>query len=518
MRVLLINPRFPFTYWSLPKLCQFSGRRTLAPPLGLLTVAALLPSSWELRLKDLNARQLSEDDWHWADMVMVSGMLVQRENLLSLVREAKARGKTVAAGGPYPTSLPEEVLAEGCDFLVKGEAENTIQLLLQAIKEGTISGVFESQEKPDLTDSPTPRFDLLNLKDYSILSIQTSRGCPFDCEFCDVVSLYGRKPRYKSPRQITVELEAIRRLGWRKEIFICDDNFVGNKSHAKAILKHLIDWQEHHGRPFIWFWTQASLDLGQDEELMDLMVRANFRNLFIGLESPDEEVLAGAGKYQNLRHPLLSSLQNLKSKGLIVVGSFILGFDHEKPGAGERLVAFVEAAGIPLVMINLLDPLPNTRLWQRLDQEGRLEAMAAGKGSLDGIQNMFMYIPKRPAQEIVTEHLKAWDYLYEPSRFLSRTYRYFMELGSPPPASSNIARDPLWPRDLQSLKSRGRDLLMLLILSWTRGVFAPQRKQYWRQFVDLYRKRIANFPHYIETLLIGEDMFHFRQSLRHPEP
>jgi len=482
-------------------------------------VAALLPSSWDLRLKDLNARRLSEDDWQWADMVMVSGMLIQRQNFLSFVREAKARGLTVVAGGPYPTSLPHEVLAAGCDFLVKGEGENTIPLFLRALQEGKRSGVFENPEKPDLTASPIPRFDLLNIGDYGILTIQTSRGCPFDCEFCDVVSLYGHKPRYKSPPQIISELEAIHHLGWRKEIFICDDNFVGNRTHAKAILRSLIDWRENSGNSFD-FWTQASLDVGQDEELMDLLIRAKFRNLVIGLESPDTEVLAGAGKFHNLRHPLFESLQNLKSKGLIVVGTFILGFDHEKPGAGERIAQFVEAADIPLIMINLLDPLPNTRLWRRLHQEGRLQAMAAGTGSCDGLNSTLMYDPKRPARDIVAEHRNAWDYLYEPGRFLSRTHRYFLKLGSARPASGPNPRKifPLVPRNLKSLKVRARDFITVLILAWNRGVLSPHRKQFWNQLVDIYRRRSASFPKYIETMVFGEDMFHLRQRLRHPEP
>ncbi|MDI6852687.1 MAG: B12-binding domain-containing radical SAM protein [Deltaproteobacteria bacterium] len=520
MRVLLINPASPTgTYWSMTDLCRFIGARTLVPPLGLLTVAALLPASWEFRLKDLNARRLDEDDWRWADLVMVSGMLVQRDNLLSVVRGAKARGKPVAAGGPYPTSLPEEVLAAGCDFLVRGEGENAIPLFLEALKKGERRGVIEVPEKPDLAISPVPRFDLLNLRDYAIMPIQTSRGCPFDCEFCDVVSLYGRKPRYKAASQVIAELEALHRLGWQKEVFICDDNFVGHKSHAKAILHKLIDWRENSGRGF-GYWTQTSVDVGQDEELMDLMVRARFRNLFIGLESPDAEVLAGAGKFQNVRHPLFESLHNLKAKGLIVVGSFIIGFDHEKPGAGRRIAAFAEAADLPLVMLNLLNPLPHTRLWRRLEQEGRLHPGAADQDSFDYMKNTLTYDPERPDRDIVAEHRQAWDYLYEPGRFLSRCHRYFLELGSQRPASGrNPARPPaLLPRNLGSLLNQARDLLTLLRVSWTQGVCSPHRGRYWRQFVDIYRRRPGNFPKYIETLVIGEDMFRLRNSFRLREP
>jgi radical SAM superfamily enzyme YgiQ (UPF0313 family) len=401
---------------------------------------------------------------------------------------------------------------------VKGEGENAIPLFLKALETGERRGVFEVPEKPDLSTSPVPRFDLLHLRDYAIMPIQTSRGCPFDCEFCDVVSLYGRKPRYKAASQVIAEFEVLHRLGWHKEVFICDDNFVGNKTHAKAILHKLIDWRET-GKGF-GYWTQSSVDVGQDEELMDLLVRARFRNLFIGLESPDEEVLAGTGKFQNVRHPLFESLENLKAKGLIVVGSFIIGFDHEKPGAGQRIAAFAEAADLPLVMLNLLNPLPHTRLWQRLEQEGRLHPGAADQGSFDYMKSTLTFDPRRPDRDIVAEHRQAWDYLYEPGRFLSRSHRYFLELGSRRPASSrNPARPPaLLPRSLASLLNHGHDLLTLLRVSWSQGVCSPHRRQYWRQFVDIYRRRPGYFPKYIETLVIGEDMFRLRRSLSPRQP
>ena len=262
MRVLLINPEFPGSFWSLQQSCELLGRKTLMPPLGLLTLAALLPADWELRLVDLNARPLRPDDWDWAELVMLSGMIVQREGLLNLIREAKARHKTVVVGGPFATSVPQEILEAGADFLVRGEGETTIPLWLAAWQAGETHGVIEPDGRPEMTLSPVPRFDLLNLDDYIIVGIQTSRGCPFNCEFCDIVNLYGRKPRYKSPDQVLAELETLFNLGWRREVFICDDNFIGNQTHARAILKKLIPWMKSHGEPFS-FWTQASANLGQ---------------------------------------------------------------------------------------------------------------------------------------------------------------------------------------------------------------------------------------------------------------
>ncbi|MFZ0053125.1 MAG: radical SAM protein, partial [Desulfobaccales bacterium] len=238
----------------------------------------MLPSEWELRLADLNTRSLTEEDWQWADLILISAMYIQRAGLLALVREAKRRGKTVVAGGPHPTSLPEAVLEAGCDFVVRGEGENTIPLLLEAIRHGK-TGIIENGEKPDLTTSPIPRFDLLQLKDYVTFTIQTSRGCPFDCEFCDVVNLFGRTPRYKTPKQVIAELETLYRLGARGSAFICDDNFIGSKKHARAFLQELIPWLKSRGEPYR-FLTQASVNLGQDPEMIDLMIAANLREVF----------------------------------------------------------------------------------------------------------------------------------------------------------------------------------------------------------------------------------------------
>jgi radical SAM superfamily enzyme YgiQ (UPF0313 family) len=303
MRVLLINPKFPNSFWSLQQSCDILGRKALMAPLGLLTLAALLPGDWEFRLADLNARRLRPEDWDWAELVMLSAMIVQRGGLLNLVREAKQRGKTVVVGGPYPTSVPQDILEAGADFLVRGEGETTIPRWLAAWRAGETHGVIEPDGRPDMSLSPVPRFDLLNLDDYIIVGVQTSRGCPFNCEFCDIVNLYGRKPRYKSPDQVLAELETLYNLGWRREVFICDDNFIGNHTHARAILDKLIPWMKSHGEPFS-FWTQVSANLGQHAAMVDLLTAANFGTVFIGVESPDEEVLVGTRKYQNVKNPV----------------------------------------------------------------------------------------------------------------------------------------------------------------------------------------------------------------------
>ena len=368
MKALLITPQFPSSFWSLAETCNFGDRKTLLPPLGLLTVAALLPQEWEFRLVDLNTRALAPEDWLWADLVLITGMIIQRQGVLGLVREAKEREKTVIVGGPYATSLPQEVLEAGADFLVRGEGETTISRLLEALRKGQPGGVIAEDGKPEMTISPVPRFDLLTLDDYVTMGIQTSRGCPFDCEFCDIVSLYGRKPRYKDPGQVIAELETLYRLGWRGVVLISDDNFIGNPNHARAILTQLIPWMQAHGEPF-GFWTQASVNLGQDREMIDLLTAANFSYIFLGVETPEPDLLRAAGKYQNLRNPLKDSLAAINANGLNMVASFIIGFDGEQSGAGDRIAEFVEELDIPIMMINILQPLPNTRLWERLEKE-----------------------------------------------------------------------------------------------------------------------------------------------------
>jgi radical SAM superfamily enzyme YgiQ (UPF0313 family) len=510
MRVLLINPEFPSSFWSLQQSCELLGRKTLMPPLGLLTLAALLPGDWELRLTDLNARPLGPDDWDWAELVMLSGMIVQREGLLALIREAKTRHKTVVVGGPYATSVPQEILEAGADFLVQGEGETTIPLWLEALQAGETHGVIEPDSRPEMTISPVPRFDLLNLHDYIIVGIQTSRGCPFNCEFCDIVNLYGRKPRYKSPDQVLAELEFLFKLGWRREVFICDDNFIGNQTHARAILKKLIPWLKSHGEPFC-FWTQVSANLGHHTAMVDLLTEANFGNVFIGVESPDEAVLAGNRKYQNLKNPLGESLNNISVNGLSVVPSFIMGFDQESRGAGDRICAFVAQQNLPMVMLNLLQALPNTSLWDRLQQENRLTGTGA---SADMIEASFNFLPTRPAAEIVAEYIRTVDYLYEPTKYLARTYRYYLAMRpTRAAAGKSKSKRTTDPKDRLPFHARREDLLALLKLFWRQGIVADFRWQFWRQLLGIYRQNPSRMTKYLTHCAMGENLFPIREQL-----
>jgi radical SAM superfamily enzyme YgiQ (UPF0313 family) len=513
MRVLLVNPAAPESFWTFRKSCEFSGHKALNPPLGLVTVAALLPCEWDFRLVDLLAQNLSNDHWDWADTVMLSGMIIQRESLLALVQEAKQRGKRVVVGGPYPTSLPNEVLEAGCDFLVRGEGESAIPLFLKALEAGKTRGVIENSDKPEMPDSPIPRFDLINFDDYNTLSVQTSRGCPFDCEFCDIVNLYGRKPRYKTPDQVIAELETIYNLGWRREVFIADDNFIGSKRHARSILEELIPWMKSHGEPFS-FWAQSSVNLGQDLELIDLMTEANFATVFVGIESPDEEILQLNRKFQNVRNPLLESIANINANGLDIMASFVIGFDSEKKGAGERIAAFADQAGLPMVMLNVLQALPNTRLWERLKAEGRLlEAGTSGQTS-GGRMN---FIPSRPESEIASEYLAACDYLYEPSHYLARAYRFFLKMRPTRAVMNGKERTPI-PTVEDGPKRRlylfFRDLYRFLSLCWGQGVRSDYKIQFWRQLFGIWRKNPSRLVKYLKACVLGESLFPLRKMIK----
>jgi radical SAM superfamily enzyme YgiQ (UPF0313 family) len=518
MKALLVHPPTPMSFFSYPKLLHDVGYKAMMPSISLITVAALLPREWQLCLVDLNAESMTDQQWDWADLVMISGMIIHRPNLLALIREAKARGKTVVVGGPYATSLPEEVLDAGADFVVRGEGENTIPLFLEALAQGRQGGVFKCNAKPDLATSPIPRFDLLNLKNYAALSVQTSRGCPHDCEFCEVVQLFGRRPRYKEPRQVIAELETLYRLGWRGPVMISDDNFIGNKTQARAILRELTPWSKSRGEPFV-FNAQVTVTLGQDVPLIDLMTEANFVEVFLGLESPEEEALIRSAKHHNRRAPMQESVETIKANGLSIMGSFILGMDGERPGTGDRIISFIEATNIPMVMINLLQPAPHTRLWQRLQQEERLLAEefqnSTDLDSIGGGRQFF--IPSRPREEIMAEYHKVWDTIYEPRRYLERNYQFFLGMR---PSRAALARRqgkilppaPV-PPTKRPLRTTLIDLYIFLNFSWWFGVVSSTRWQYWRHLLGMLRKNPSRLMGYLVSCVKGSSMFYLRDLL-----
>jgi radical SAM superfamily enzyme YgiQ (UPF0313 family) len=515
MRVLLVYPRFPQTFWSFDRAVALMGHRVLLPPLGLITVAALLPQTWDFRLVDCNIRAVDENEWRWADLVILSAMLVQKNDLADQIELAKAHGCRVAVGGPFATSTPEAPELAQVDYLVLDEGEITLPLLVEALERGDTGGrLTAGGEKPDLEATPPPRFDLLELNAYAMMAIQFSRGCPFQCEFCDIIVLYGRKPRTKTPQQLIAELEALRSLHWRGEIFLVDDNFIGNKRNVNRLLAELEPWQEQRGYPFS-FTTEASIDLAADPELIERMTACGFNRVFLGIETPDTGSLSGAGKHQNTRSPLLEAVQTITEAGLLVMAGFILGFDGEQAGAGERIVAFVEESGIPLAMVGILQALPNTALWHRLEREQRLlkldpQVEASLRGRFDaGVQtNLLNFLPSRPMEEIAAEFLDAFDRLYEPATYLARVQRYASRLGS-----RQTRRRPSIQGVLGHL-GRPAAVAGLLTMIWRQGVRRPSRGLFWRCLLDTLRHRPQLLDQVLWMCLLNEHFLEYRALVR----
>jgi radical SAM superfamily enzyme YgiQ (UPF0313 family) len=496
MRVLLLYPLFPKTFWSFEKILELVDRKVLLPPLGLITAAAILPSEWEYQLVDHNVREVSEAEWEWADLVILSAMIVQKQDLLDLIREAKRRGKRVAVGGPYSTSVPEDSLEAGADYLILDEGEITIPMFVEAVERGELQGTFRTSEKPDVTITPIPRYDLLELDAYDSMSVQFSRGCPFQCEFCDIIVLYGRKPRTKTPEQLLAELECLYNLGWRRAVFMVDDNFIGNKRNVKLLLKELKVWMAEHQYPFS-FNTEASVDLAQDPELMQLMLECNFNAVFLGIETPDAESLELTKKFQNTRSSLVESVETINRAGLRIMAGFIIGFDGEKKGAGDRIIQFVEETAIPTAVFGLLQALPNTALWHRLEKEGRLYG-----STTDGNQFALMnFVPTRPIEEIAREYVHAFCTLYEPSQFLGRVYRHFLHLRPSP------CQVPFTMPSRVELKA-------LATIFWRQGFKRSTRWQFWRQLFDIVKHNPGVWDHYVTVCAHAEHFIEYRQIVR----
>ncbi|MBI5525817.1 MAG: B12-binding domain-containing radical SAM protein, partial [Deltaproteobacteria bacterium] len=497
MRALLIYPRFPRSFWDFEKPLRLIGRKAMLPPLGLVTVAAMLPPGWHLKLVDRNVREVREDEWRWADLVLLTGMIVQKHDLIALIGEARRRGKRVAVGGPYATALPDELARTGADYLVLDEGEITIPLFVRAIAAGEPSGVFRAQgARPDLRETPIPRFDLLDLEAYSEMALQFSRGCPHRCEFCDVTVLFGRRPRTKQPGQFIAELLQLYDLGWRRNIFVVDDNFVAHSREVKAMLRVLRPWLVEHGHP-VTFDTQASLDLARDPELLSLMTGCNFGAVFLGIETPDSARLAEAGKHQNLRQPLETSVETITRAGLRVMAGFIIGFDGETAGTGERIVRFVEQTAIPTAFFSMLQALPGTALWQRLEREGRL----CGEAGVN--QNSLMnFEPTRPLAEVAQEYVRSFHEIYDPSRYLGRAYRHYRLLAAAPRRHR--------PRRRQRRMVSPRILRALALVLWRQGVWRETRWLFWPYLLGIALHNRRDLFSYLGLCGHFEHFYEFR--------
>jgi len=427
MNALLVYPRSPDTYWSFRYALSLQGKRAAQPPLGLMTVAALLPQPWNKRLIDTNVERLKDSDLAWADVALISGMHMQQEDLVSIVQRCRARGLRTVVGGPITSSLPASVLQ--ADHVVIGEAEDLIAGLARDLEAGTARPLYQAAERPAMERSPLPDLRLIQMHRYSTMTIQYSRGCPFNCEFCDIIEIYGRRPRTKAVAQVLAELDQLREAGWRDAVFVVDDNFIGNKPRAKALLAAMAEWGEAHGHPFR-FSTEASLNLADDLELLQLMKEAGFISVFLGIETPDEYSLVANNKLQNTRRNLLESIGIIQQYGIEVMGGFILGFDTDREDVFERLVEFIQKSAIPVAMVGLLQAMPGTQLFRRLWSEGRI--LHAGGGNNTDCELNFL--PRMNATRLlegyrhVLTRIYACDAYYERVKlFLSRCQPQFRQ-------------------------------------------------------------------------------------------
>jgi radical SAM superfamily enzyme YgiQ (UPF0313 family) len=442
-------------------LLEIAPEGAIMPPLGLITVAALCPEHWQIRLVDRAFEELEAGDLEWANLVMVSAMHAQREDAFRTLELARALGRRTIVGGPYASSQPE-VLAPLADHVVAGEPDDTFGQIARELELGTAKAVYRIADKPDLRNTPPPRFDLLNLSRYTSMPVQFSRGCPFQCEFCDIITIYGRRPRTKSPGQLIAELDLLREAGWNKQVFIVDDNFIGNHRKALELAEALASWQERHHHPFI-FHTEASIDLAQRPGLIDAMVRANFLYVFIGVETPSVQSLQETKKFQNLRCDQLESIRYIQLRGLWVTAGFIVGFDSDGADIFDRQIEFIERAAIPWAMVGVLQAPPTTALFDRLLREGRLilESTATSNFSPPDFRTVM------PLADLLGGMRRLLLEIYPPERFYERAWR-------------SLAG---WrPRKAQHAPPVGilYQIQVVLRSLWIQGVRAPYRAVYWR--------------------------------------
>jgi len=475
------------------------NKQAVQPPLGLITLAALLPQEWECVLADLMVRELTEDDWAGTDVVMITGLTSQYSGIISLIREGKARGKTVVVGGPWVFHYPEETLKAGADIVVRGEAETLIADLVEAISSRKSGLIFQASEKPDLRLSPVPRFDLLDMDRYAAMALQFTRGCPFHCEFCDITLMSGREVRTKDPSQILQEMQRLYDLGWRREIFVVDDNFIGSPTRTKRLLAEMIPWMEEKRHPFD-FHTQASVNLAAHPDLMEMMVKAGFFKVFLGIETCDLDSLRRTCKHQNAAVDLDEACRKINRAGLQIQAGCIIGFDYETPGAGRRLIEFAVRNQIPEMFCTMLQAGPGTDMWKRLQAEGRLLGTEANEdlGSQMGLMN---FVPTRPQRQIVEEFIELYDVLYDYAFYHERTFRHYESMGPYP------VRKGFLPPHLSEIRA----VAMVLV---RQGILSPSRWKFWRYLLAGLIKFPKRVRHFITACVVEEHYHEYRETIR----
>lgn len=487
MKALLVYPEYPETFWSFKYALKFISKKASYPPLGLITIAGILPRDWEIRLIDMNVTKLTNDDILWADYVFISAMSVQEHSVKNVIKRCNQLERKVVAGGPLFTARFEEF--EGVNHFVLNEGEITLPLFIEDLKRNSAKKIYRTDKWADITNTPVPLHSILEMDKYAAMNIQYSRGCPYDCEFCDITVLFGRKPRTKNPEQIIAELESLYNLGWRGGVFFVDDNFIGNKKKLKEkVLPAIIMWMEEKEYPFT-FSTETSINLADDEELMRLMARAGFNSVFIGIESPHEESLEECNKDHNRNRDLVGSIKKIQSFGFEVMAGFIIGFDNDPPNIFDKLVDFVNKSNIITAMVGLLNAPVNTKLYERLKKEGRIANQMTGDNT-DFSTNI---LPKMNMNMLIEGYQKVVKTIYSPKVYYERIKKFLLEY------------NPSQPKFFHYRPEYTKAFLKSLFLL---GLYSKERFQYWRLFFWSLFKKPRLFPLYITFAIYG---YHFRK-------
>ncbi|MDP8206234.1 MAG: B12-binding domain-containing radical SAM protein [Candidatus Electryonea clarkiae] len=489
MKILMVSPDHPETFWSFKYALKFVSKKATEPPLGLLTIAAMLPGEWEKKLIDMNVTKLRNDDIEWADMVFLSGMSIQRESAREIIERCNKLDTVLVAGGPLFTA--EFMEFEGVDHFVLNDAEATLPLFLEDLENECPEHIYTSSEFPSLKNTPVPMWELIDMKNYTTLDIQYSRGCPFQCEFCDISTLFGRKIRTKSKEQVITELDRLYTLGWRGGIFIVDDNFIGNKKKLKRdILPALIKWQERKRYPFA-FGTEASIDLSDDDELMILMKTAGFNSVFIGIETTNEDSLTECSKIHNKNRDLVGCVKKMHDFGLLVKGGFIVGFDNDPPTIFNQLSTFIQESGVVTAMVGLLNAPRGSKLYDRLDGEDRLIKDFSG----DNTDSSINFIPRMNPEKLVNGYKQIINNIYEPKAYYQRLRQLLVNY-NPVKIKSNF-----------QFRNIGAFFKSILFL----GILGKERLYFWRLLSWTVFKKPQLFSLALTYAIYG---FHFRKIFK----
>jgi radical SAM superfamily enzyme YgiQ (UPF0313 family) len=484
MNILFVYPKYPDTFWSFKHALRFISKKAAFPPLGLLTVASMLPQEWNKHLVDLNVDELTDRDIDWADMVFLSAMLVQMDSAQEVIARCNERRTTVVAGGPAFTAKPEAF--PGVDHFVLNEAEASLPHFLRDLEAGELQRTYASDERPEITETPLPDWSLIDVNKYATMPVQYSRGCPFNCEFCDIIIMNGRKPRTKTPEQMVREFQAVYDRGWKGGLFVVDDNFIGHKASVKRMLPEIIKWQKEHKYPFTLL-TEASVNLAEDEELMNLMSAANFNKVFLGLETPELESLKECGKTQNVNLDLGDAVRRIHQHGMQVMGGFIVGFDSDTENVFESQIRFIQQIGVVTAMVGVLGAIPHTRLWHRLKAEGRLLSDTTGDNT-DGSLN---FVPRMGTERLLRGYQRVVDTIYSPKYYYERIYTFVRNYR--PTAKSKISKE---------------EVVALLKSIWWIGIFSRNNLRYWKLLIKIACTRIKALPIAIELAIYGQ---HFQR-------